>query len=399
MFLRANKKSPPAAAHADRTTEPKRKRHRWFRAVLYSLAGLMICIAIARPMLPWAVRWYVNKTLSRNILYEGRIGDITLNLWRGAYSIADIRIFKKTGNVPTPLFYCKTLELSIQWNAIIHHKFVGEVIMQKPEVNFVDASDDSESQTGAGGPWLQMLRDLFPFDINSLQIHDAAIHFRSYKSQKPVDVYLSNLQATIDDLTNIRNRTAPLLTTVNATGLAMNQAPFEFHMKLNPFSYRPSFELATRLIGLDVTSINDLALTYGQFDFKAGWFDLVIEADAHQGQITGYVKPLFRNLKVFDLVQDVQNDRNPLQFFWQALLGVATGLLRNQPRDQFGTYIPFTGDLDQPDADILATVGNVLRNAFIRAYLPRLENHVDTDNGMQFQPPSLSEPISAGDQP
>jgi hypothetical protein len=55
----------------------------------------------------------------------------------------------------------------------------------------VDASADSESQTGSRGPWLQTLEALFPFRLNSVQIHDGSIHFRSYKKRKPVDVYLS----------------------------------------------------------------------------------------------------------------------------------------------------------------------------------------------------------------
>jgi hypothetical protein len=168
-------------------------------------------------------------------------------------------------------------------------------------------------------------------------------------------------------------------------------------MKLDPFSYRPTFHLSVRLIGLDVTKINDLALAYGKFDFKKGWFDLVLDVDAKEGQLTGYVKPLFRNLVVFSLIKDVKED-NPLQFFWQALVGAATQLLKNQPRDQFGTLIPFTGDEATSKPDILATIGNVLRNAFVRAYLPKLENG-PPDTGLQFDPPQVSDPISAGDPP
>jgi hypothetical protein len=157
--------------------------------------------------------------------------------------------------------------------------------------------------------------------------------------------------------------------------------------------------MAARLIGLDVTTLNALTMTYGRFDFKRGWFDVVIEATAHAGQIQGYVKPLFRDLTVFDLVEDVKGDKDPLQFFWQALLGVTTGVFTNQQRNQFGTYIPFTGDLSKPSADILATVGNVLRNAFIRAYLPRLQNGTNEYDGMEFEAGSITGPDSVGDQP
>jgi hypothetical protein len=187
-----------------------------------------------------------------------------------------------------------------------------------------------------------------------------------------------------------------MVATVKATALAMDQARFEFQMKLDPFSYRPTFHVATRLLGLDVTKVNNLALAYGSFDFKRGWFDLVVEIDAKEGQLSGYVKPLFRNLKLFALKQDIKED-NVLQFFWQALLGVTTAVFKNQSRDQFGTLIPFRGDVSTPNTDLLATIGNVLRNAFVRAYLPRLQNAGQDAEGMHFDPPDLDAPISSGE--
>src|SRR5215207_1157752 len=101
--------------------------------------------------------------------------------------------------------------------------------------------------------------------------------------------------------------------------------------------------MATRLIGLDVTTINDLALAYGNFDFKAGFFAHVIEVEAKEGQMAGYVKPLFRQLKVFSVRKDVSED-SVLEFFWEAILGVTTAIFKIQSRDQFGTLIPFTAD-------------------------------------------------------
>ncbi|MDB6034328.1 MAG: hypothetical protein JWM16_4666 [Verrucomicrobiales bacterium] len=349
--------------------------------------------------MPWGVRNYVNRTLDRNPLYSGDIGKVRIHLWRGAYSIEDIRINKTTGNVPVPFFAAERVDFAIEWDALLHRKVVGRVFVEKPEINFVDAPTAGETQTGGGGPWLQMIKDLFPFSINSAVIHNGSVHFRAYKSEKPVDVYLSQLEASINNLTNIRDETTPLVSTVQATALAMDHAKFEYKMTLNPFAYRPTFHMAIRLLGLDVTKINDLALAYGKFDFKRGWFDLVVETDAKEGQVTGYAKPLFRNLQVFSLSHDVKEDK-PLQFFWQALVGGAIKLLKNQPRDQFGTLIPFNSDVSgATSTDVLATIGNIMRNAFVRAYLPRLENGQEGVEGLKFDPPEISDPISAGDSP
>jgi hypothetical protein len=177
----------------------------------------------------------------------------------------------------------------------------------------------------------------------------------------------------------------------------MDQAKVEYKMTLDPFSYRPTFHMAMRLLGLDVTKINDLALAYARFDFKRGWFDLVVETDSKEGQYTGYVKPLFRNLQVFNLEKDIKTD-NPLQFFWTALVGAVASLLKNQPRDQFGTLIPFSGDVETTTtADILPAIGNILRNAFVRAYLPRLQSGQQVVQNIQFGAPEFNESLSTQD--
>jgi hypothetical protein len=382
--------------------QPKQARRRrgWRRLGLLVLI-LVVLAALGRATMPSLVRDYVNRTLDKNQMYSGNIGTVRIHLLRGAYSIEDVRVSKTTGNVPVPFFSARRVDFAVQWDALFHGKVVGRILMENPEINFVDGPGAGDSQSGAGGPWLQIIRDLFPFRINSAVVKNGAVHFRAFQTEEPVDVYLSEVEATVDNLTNIRDETKLLVSTVRVEALAMDQAKFEYNMALDPFSYRPTFHMALRVLGLDVTRINDFALAYGNFDFKRGWFDLVIEADAKEGQIRGYVKPLFRNLKVFSLKEDLE-ESNVLQFFWQALLGAATTLFKNQPRDQFGTLIPFTSDdSGATSTDILATIGNILRNAFIRAYLPRLEGGEQPEllQGLKFEPPNVSDPVSPGETP
>src|ERR1051325_10428196 len=142
---------------------PLRKRPRFWRAFGIVVLLLAVGLGVGRALLPWFVRDYVNRTLDRNPLYSGKIGQVQVHLWRGAYSIHDVTISKTTGDVPVPLFDSKRLDFAIQWNALFHHKVVGRLLMDQPELNFVDAPADEDSQTGTGSPWLEIIRDLFPF--------------------------------------------------------------------------------------------------------------------------------------------------------------------------------------------------------------------------------------------
>lgn len=381
-----------------RPGDRSRAKHHRLRTLGFVLLGLIVVLVVARLILPYAVRHYVNRTLDQNLLYAGTIGKVRVHLLRGAYSISDIKISKRTGDVPVPFFSAKQVDFAVQWHALFHRKIVGRVLLEQPEINFVDAPTEQESQSGAGGPWLEMIRELFPFKIDSATIQEGQVHFRAYQTAKPLDVYLSHVNGGIENLSNVRDETNPLIATVQASAKVMDQAQLDFKMTLDPFSYHPTFHMGLRLLGLDVTKVNDLALAYGKFDFKRGWFDLVVEADSKEGQMTGYVKPLFRDLKVFSIGKDIKED-NPLQFFWQALVGATTTLLKNQSRNQFGTLIPFSGDeTSATTANILATIGNVLRNAFVRAYLPRLENQQQSSGDIQFGAPSFTEDLSTSDE-
>src|SRR4051812_42921684 len=95
---------PKQAEKEAKPPAPRKKRRRWGRIGGVAFLFIIVLLVIGRLMLPWALRSYVNRTLDQNPLYDGKIGDIDVHLWRGAYSIQDVRLVKTTGNVPVPLF-------------------------------------------------------------------------------------------------------------------------------------------------------------------------------------------------------------------------------------------------------------------------------------------------------
>lgn len=362
----------------------RRRRPRW-RTAAVSLLVLLTVLGGARLALPSVVLRYVNRTLDQSPVYDGIVEDVTLHLWRGAYAIEGVRIVKTTGNVPVSFFAADRVDLSVEWSALWSGELVGKVVMERPELNFVDGDDDSQDQSGADGPWLEMIGDLFPFDINSASVRDGAVHFRAFQKDPQVDVHLTRVEAEVSNLTNIHEDVTPLFSTVRARAVAMDHARVEYDMVLDPLSYRPSFHLALRLLDLDVTKTNDLARAYGKFDFESGRLDLVVELDAKEGRVDGYVKPLYRDLEVMELSEDLR-DRNFTWVFWEALVGGLTNVFQNQPREQLATVIPIRGDLDAPDTSVLAAVTNLLRNAFVRAYLPTLQATPAQDASVGFGP-------------
>src|SRR5438105_2520172 len=118
--------TPPTPKASE--AQAKGKRHRGWRWVVFVFLLLAALLGIGRAIMPWAVRDYVNRTLDRSPLYAGNIGEVQIHLWRGAYSIQEVRISKTTGNVPVPFFSAKRVDFAMQWPALLHGRLVGRVL-------------------------------------------------------------------------------------------------------------------------------------------------------------------------------------------------------------------------------------------------------------------------------
>ena len=92
------------------------------------------------------------------------------------------------------------------------------------------------------------------------------------------------------------------------------------------------------------------------------------------GQLSGYVKPLMKNVDIFDWQQDVENrNKNALESAWEAVVGTAQTLLKNQRRDQFATRVDLSGSVKNQDISPLQAFFNILRNAFVQAFSARYD--------------------------
>jgi hypothetical protein len=121
--------------------------------------------------------------------------------------------------------------------------------------------------------------------------------------------------------------------------------------------------------------LNDFLLAYGNVDVSRGEFQLFMEVAAAEGKYDGYIKPFFDDVD-FKNVSD--EDKNVGQRIWENVVSGLSKLVKNKPRDQVATRIPFSGEFGDTDVGVLATIGNLLRHGFGRALAERFEGRVFT---------------------
>lgn len=341
--------------------------------VILVVAALLIGLRLA---LPYIVKSYVNKTLDEMPDYDGHIGDVDMHLWRGAYSIDGVEIVKTEGKIPVPFFKAKEIDFSVQWRALFEGALVGEIDFDTPVINFVNGRGEKTTQVGVDKPWLDVIKKLFPLDINRFEVHNGSVHYRDFGSEPTVDIELDRMHVLGTNLTNSRRLSKSLVAHIAITGRALNSAPFESQIDLDPSTHRATFNLDARMEAVPLVKLNDFAKAYGNFTFEKGTLTVAAELAASDGKLTGYIKPLLDDIAIIDL----RDADKPLKLAWESLVAGITRLFRNQPKNRFATKIPISGTMDDPKVAILPTVGNILKNEFIRAFTGEIENSVSPDD-------------------
>ncbi|MBD1550677.1 DUF748 domain-containing protein [Pseudomonas typographi] len=351
-----------------------KRRYSW---PLWTLALIVVLLVVLHLTLPILVRNYLNDKLADMGAYSGHVTDVDLALWRGAYRINGLKIVKRDGQVPVPLLDVPMIDLSVSWHSLWYdHAVVAEVTFASPVLNFVDGGKNNEkdSQTGEGTDWRAQMDKLVPFTLNEVRVNNGTIAFRNFHSKPPVDLKATEINASLFNLTNVENPKGSRDARFEGNAKLFGPAALDARATFDPMNNFEDFDFRLRVTGVELRRLNDFASAYGKFDFNAGSGDVVVEAQARKGMLTGYIKPLLHDVDVFNWQQDVEDrDKSWFRSVWEALVGGSETLLKNQRKNQFATRVDLSGSVHQQNISAFEAVLQILRNGFVQAFNARYE--------------------------
>lgn len=351
------------------TSKPRRKRKIW----LISLSVFVILLIIVRILLPYIVLKYVNKTLNELKEYQGHVQDIDIALIRGAYIIKDIRLDKKdslTHKVDSiPFFKSSEIDLSVQWNAIFKGSIVGEIYVTDPVLNFVKGKHKDEDVKADTSDFRDVIKKLMPLTVNHFEITNGQIHYIDKYSSPKVDVAIKNLEVKADNLSNVNDSATLLPATLVADG-DVYKGKFNLDVKFNAFEKQPTFDLNAGLKNIDMVSLNDFFKAYANFRVEKGNLGLYTEFAAKDGKFKGYVKPIIKDF-------ETKKEGDFKEVVWENIVEGISKIIENWKHEQVATKVPIEGRFDKPNTDLWTSITYVLRNAFVYALKPSVDNDIN----------------------
>lgn len=358
----------------------KRVTKKW-----YWIGGLLLLVIAARVSMPYFVTNYVNKVLGNIEGYHGSIYDVDIHLYRGAYSIDSLKVFKVDGNKEVPFVDIPLTDLSVEWRALFDGAIVGEVIFEHPRLNFIGGNEGPEDledrepagdQAGGGVDWTEPIKDLMPLKINRMEIQNGTINFHNFTARPQVTVNLADLNAVALNLNNASDQEERLPSTISATATSIGGGRLTLSAGINVLQEIPDMDLDMKFEKVDMTALNDFFIAYAKVDVERGSFNLYSELTIDSGMVAGYVKPIAVGVKVVNREKDGEK---PINLLWQSFVGLVAEVFENQKEDQFATKVPLEGNLNKDiKAGVWPTVWNIFGNAFVKAF------ERNTDNSVQF---------------
>lgn len=212
------------------------------------------------------------------------------------------------------------------------------------------------------------------FTLDLLEIRRSDIGFVNKGATPNYRVFVDDTEFT---LTHFSNHLTEGKSEAKLKGKFMGSGSLGANALFRPEKKGPDLNLAVSIEETELKTMNDLLRAYGNFDVAAGRFSFFMEVAVRDGNVTGYVKPLFKAMKVYDRRQD--KEKSTFRKLYERMVGGVSKLLENRPHDEVATRADLSGRIENPQSSSWDIVVRLIQNAFFKAILPGFEHDVSRD--------------------
>ena len=207
--------------------------------------------------------------------------------------------------------------------------------------------------------------------IDHAIIKNSEFGFVNKAAKPPYRVFLTNGEMQLENISNHFTQGTGM---IKLKGKFMGTGETLLSGTFRPETKSPDFDLNIKIEKTELRAMNDLLRAYGKFDVTGGLFSVYSEVSVKNGEVQGYIKPLFKDMKVYDPRQD--KEKTFSQKVYEGVIGGIAKLLENRPRQEVATRADIAGKIENPQTSTWQTLVNLIQNAFFKAILPGFEREV-----------------------
>ena len=264
---------------------------------------------------------------------------------------------------------------AVEWAPNIQTVDFASVDIREASVDYQSGSGPTPQARAAGKRISELAKTSLNnpesrYRVERLTIADGTLGVVNKVQDPPYRLEFSQLDV---EVTNVSSRAEDGPARAMLHGAFMDTGAMKADATFYPEGDQANVEVKLEIVDTPLKSLNNLLQARGKFDVSEGTFELYSEVRVRNGAVEGYVKPLFKNVEVYESEQD--KHKNIFRQAYEGLVGGAAKLLQNR-RGQVATVTSLNGPLDDPKANALQALRGLLKNAFVKAILPGFRNEI-----------------------
>jgi hypothetical protein len=346
------------------------------------LVLILAAIMLARVILPYAVRYLINRAIKKVEGLEGYVNQVRINLTGSNVRVLGVFLSVRDiiAGIDKVKISCVEIKVCFKWRAILRRQLDAKVILTNPTMVYthllsqsimpVKSVMDNALSPGA------MLRTYMekipiPFDID-LQLSNGAVVYVNDVGDSTQDVKIDDINFTFNHCSNkLSQSSIPAQGTLHAR---LCEGTFTSRFEVRPLQENLTLELDAALTGVNLTSLNGFFKQHANIDFNAGQFGIATSIVTHGGKFRGYIKSKLTNFKI------VGNQDRGDSFFnkvRERLVSVAASFLKNTNGNEIVFAFPIQGRLDDPSLGAVSALRESITKAFVQSLWDTLKKSIN----------------------
>ena len=296
-----------------------------------------------------------------------------------------------------------SMDGSIEYTPEVQKAHLNHVLFENLKVDYVTSNATKTLEKEHAKQALKLAKKLrnapkMLLKVDTLSLKNSQIGFVNEAAKPPYRLFLTKVNF---DLENLSNQADQGRSAFHARGAFMGSGTTAVSGGFRSTAKPADFDVHLKMDDAKLTDLNGFLMAHEGVDVAEGQFSVYTELTVKNGHVEGYIKPLVKNLRIYDRQKDREKPfgkrvkMHALQFL--------ANLFKNHKTQDVATVIRISGTTSDPKARewevIRKLIGNGLYRAILPGFLdkakvvepPKADNVPTPDN-----PPTPSDPPTPG---
>jgi len=339
---------------------------RGLRIVLWVALILVVLGVVIRLVLDPIAAHYTRQALDNIPDYQGDFAGVHVTLLAPGYRISKLKLSEELRDGPArePFLYADHAQVALSGSELLHGRLVARARIDDPKITVIKrvaAKAEKEKAPPKEPRPAKELGKMPELRVERIEIRNGQLAFKDATSENDPQIWAHHLELAIENVATRRELGGGRPVTVNGSGKLGKSGDLTIFVSADPWAKRLTFAGRVALKGFRLAELYEFTESKAKMHVPEGTIDLFVEFEARDGELTGGVRPVLKNVKI-QATEDGTADRLKA---WVADKALDLFADRVPDRNAVATTIPIKGRITDPKAQLMPTVMGVIRNAFV----------------------------------